>query len=240
MWPCSLRGPSLVTQILLCLPTALFLGLQFWSFLVFSFSCLLKPSEVAGWHCSRANPAASYSLTRKVRTQTEGTECEISTLLPAPQPREGSCFHCVEAGHFPKVDPGKGWEGARGLQPCPLGTLPALSLPSTPWGGYLRESPSCWTTEHLSLSHSLGKELFFSPALSKMQISWLCYKSHAGEADREVAPGWIWPYPFADPPASCVFLTQRLAQNYPFYKTPHFSVYKTALLCISSCFPQKP
>lgn len=107
-------------------------------------------------------------------------------------------------------------------------------------GGYLRESPSCWTTEHLSLSHSLGKELFFSPALSKMQISWLCYKSHAGEADREVAPGWIWPYPFADPPASCVFLTQRLAQNYPFYKTPHFSVYKTALLCISSCFPQKP
>lgn len=94
--------------------------------------------------------AASYSLTRKVRTQTEGTECEISTLLPAPQPGEGSCFHCVEAGHFPKVDPGKGWEGARGLQPCPSGTLPSPSLPSTPWGGYLRESPSCWTTEHTS------------------------------------------------------------------------------------------
>lgn len=42
-------------------------------------------------------------------------------LLFPRQPEESRCFHCVKAGQFPKVAPDKVWEGAKGLQPCPLG-----------------------------------------------------------------------------------------------------------------------
>lgn len=186
---CSLRGPSSVTQILLFLPTALFLWLPVTTaYSILELPCVLlflPPKAFRGGRMAlfkgkacRRGWTTSYCLTRKVRTQTEGTECEISTLLSAPQPGGRSCFHCAEAGRFPKVDPGKVWEGARGLQPCPSGTLPALSLPSTRWGGNLSVSPSCRTTLHIYPIPQAREGVVFLTSVKQMQISWLCCKSH--------------------------------------------------------------
>lgn len=66
------------------------------------FSCLLKGfGTFRGGRMlqSKGRPCCRgwISLEGKVRTQMEGTECEISALLSAQQPAESSCFHCVKS-----------------------------------------------------------------------------------------------------------------------------------------------